>query len=1242
MATKQNFMTYTDARALIQTIEPKLKSADEYKSWVKENNMIGTLPIDPSNVYFKTLEWDGWDSYLGIEFRSRVIRGCAKPYMSYEEAHNFIMTHNLKNSTEFFTWVKTSDDVPETLPRSPASYYSESGWNGWKLFLGTAREYISYIDAVKLISQYQGDDKPISCKEYKRWRNSNNLQDVLPSHPEEFYQLTNDWNGWKPFLGTNFIPLDEAMALVQSIGLQSSAEFTEWASSPEFPLNFPKAPLTAYKKEWKSIGGWGGFLNNGSRCMMEIDWDSYEDAKYKVQQAGIKSTKQFREWKDRPLTVPSNPVLYYTDSFLGWDDFFGKIKPMSFDAAKEFVRIHGFNCKREFDNFKRSGKLPPDFPKLPDITYKHDGWNGWQDFLCSYNRWTPDSMLTFIKSLRPVLRNLNPAEQYAILEQGGFLQAVTKFSNSTHITAFIQDLVNATGVFDESTTIDFSNNDTILTQPVDDTIQRITDISDFADSTEFGNLPQLTVSDTISTLELLQSASIKKTSTDEDAVEFLINSRINQLWNNLLNSGDSDIKSEIAILDSYSNNTYDYATTFKTRFLEQYTGATNLVTPEGYNFNKGNGIIEPNLMQKFVAYMLMSKKRFGNWSGTGAGKTLGAILASRTINANLTVIIALNNTLARYDSTGKLTGGWAHEIKTAFPNSNVIIKDKNFSLSTTQPNYLLLNYESFQTLPAIRLVKSLMTNRIDMIVLDEVHRTKKRDKTQESKRRILINTLIKEATNNNPDCHLLAMSATPVINELSEAVSLLEMITNEQYDDLKTKPTIHNALNIHKHLVLNGIRYKPSYETMHVTQTTPPINVDSLQLAKNLKELGKQILPVEKLLLEYKLEEITKHCKPGTIVYSHFVDEIFDILKDHLTNNGFTVGTFNGKDKTGLDLFLNKQVDVLLGSSAIATGVDGLQNVCDKMIIVTLPWTNADFEQLVGRIYRQGSNFKTIEIVIPQLILNTNDISWSWDEQRLGRINYKKTLADSAVDGVIPEGNLMSESELLKESMTALDKWINRIENNDIYSITRDELEIPDMPEDEETIRNRTLTDFSQMNQKINTSNSSTVHQNLLEDPSDFYKYHELYTKARQTWSEIPYKVIAGKLNKRKDWTVADFGCGENLLSKEISNTTYAFDHVAIDDTVTACDMTNTPLKDNQVDVAVFSLSLMSKNWKDYLLEAHRVIKPAGYLFIAETVTHNDNHDYKQAIQDAGFMFCNTTTTSQCGTFVYIDAMKPL
>jgi len=48
-------------------------------------------------------------------------------------------------------------------------------------------------------------------------------------------------------------------------------------------------------------------------------------------------------------------------------------------------------------------------------------------------------------------------------------------------------------------------------------------------------------------------------------------------------------------------------------------------------------------MQKFVAYKVKTDKFFCNFSGTGAGKTLSAVLASRVIDSKMTVIVCPND-----------------------------------------------------------------------------------------------------------------------------------------------------------------------------------------------------------------------------------------------------------------------------------------------------------------------------------------------------------------------------------------------------------------------------------------------------------------------------------------------------------------------------------------------------------------------------------------------------------------------
>lgn len=189
------------------------------------------------------------------------------------------------------------------------------------------------------------------------------------------------------------------------------------------------------------------------------------------------------------------------------------------------------------------------------------------------------------------------------------------------------------------------------------------------------------------------------------------------------------------------------------------------------------------------------------------------------------------------------------------------------------------------------------------------------------------------------------------------------------------------------------------------------------------------------------------------------------------------------------------------------------------------------------------------------------------------------------------------------------------------------------------------LGEFSEMNKKWNTSNSNTNHKRYKKDNTEWKKYHSLYSKAREKWTEIPYVEISKKLKERPEWIIGDFGCGENLLSKEIKNKVLAFDHVAIDDSVISCDLSCIPMDNDVLDVAVFSLALMYTNYDEYLKEANRLLKPMGLLMIAEPRNrwsddegNLDNDRIKTLLDTTGFRIMGDIRMTE--SFIYISGIK--
>jgi hypothetical protein len=242
------------------------------------------------------------------------------------------------------------------------------------------------------------------------------------------------------------------------------------------------------------------------------------------------------------------------------------------------------------------------------------------------------------------------------------------------------------------------------------------------------------------------------------------------------------------------------------------------------------------------------------------------------------------------------------------------------------------------------------------------------------------------------------------------------------------------------------------------------------------------------------------------------------------------------------------------------------------------------------------------------------------------------------MDGIIPEGLLPPKNKLMEDARKELEDWVKRLEENDVITFERESLKIPLEPRQIDYKRNQ-LGDFSEMNKKWSTQRSETTHTRLLENPEDWYYYHSLYREARKEWDEIPYEIIAEKISKRPDWIVGDFGCGENLLSSLISNRVHSFDHVAIDNSVIACDIKNVPLDDSSLDVVVLSLALMGSNSIEYLSEASRVLRPYGKIFICEPFNKMDGRE-ESFITEISNVGLSGYVSRRTEKFIYIDCEK--
>jgi hypothetical protein len=484
---------------------------------------------------------------------------------------------------------------------------------------------------------------------------------------------------------------------------------------------------------------------------------------------------------------------------------------------------------------------------------------------------------------------------------------------------------------------------------------------------------------------------------------------------------------------------------------------------------------------------------------------------------------------------------------------------------------------------------------------------------------------------------VLGMSATPVLNNLNEGKSLAELVTGLGHDDLKPQATIANCMALHRRLVTLGTRWLPDYRIGYEQEV---IRVDCSAYLPRIRALGNggAILALEQILTEARLPAIRERVVPKTLIYSHYVEGINRPLREALVVDGWRVGFYMGEDKTGLDGFLNGDVDVLIASSAIGTGVDGLQRVCNRLIVNILPWTAAEFEQLKGRIYRQGQTAETVTVVLPLTYAEVGDERWSWCEAKMARLDFKRSIADAAVDGVVPAGRLRTEAQAYQDLMG----WLARLDAGQVREVVRRPIAIPlpDEPETERSRRYARFGDFSRMNRSWNRVDSRVTHERLQARPEEWEHYHALYREARQDWPVVPFEEFISWAQKREGLVIGDFGCGEALVAAALHDrhTIHSFDHVAINEQVVACDMAHTPLSDASLDVALFSLSLMGANLGDYLREAHRCLRLDGHLHVFEATSRiRDLDQLSDALKILGF---DGRRVETAGSFTHVWANK--
>lgn len=365
----------------------------------------------------------------------------------------------------------------------------------------------------------------------------------------------------------------------------------------------------------------------------------------------------------------------------------GNKKLTTEEAIEEFKKMHGDKydySKVEYINAKSPiiirCKEHGEFLQTPDSHKRGSGCP-----TCNVG-WTKPKILEFLHSIENQdLLQMDAVELQMIINQGKLPETFRDLvfadeDNKENTLKALKERLEAeleSAEFEELSAKPESqeedwNQDEVETEDIEVNETRESEESDETDA-EIQKKKLLSLSDTNEDLHVLDHDLVS--SCDEETIEFLIQYKLRKIWNQVLNK-------EFSVKEFQAETGGANFTLLQKYFFDEYNEVLKYTPPVGYEFPYA-----PNLMQKLTVFRLLKHQQYGNWSGTGAGKTLSFILSSRSVDAKLILLIGLNSTI---EQLGK-------NILQAFPDSKVFTHYKlGQKFNRKNRNYLILNYDKFQ------------------------------------------------------------------------------------------------------------------------------------------------------------------------------------------------------------------------------------------------------------------------------------------------------------------------------------------------------------------------------------------------------------------------------------------------------------------------------------------------------------------------------------------------------------------
>src|SRR6266699_3533365 len=611
----------------------------------------------------------------------------------------------------------------------------------------------------------------------------------------------------------------------------------------------------------------------------------------------------------------------------------------------------------------------------------------------------------------------------------------------------------------------------------------------------------------------------------------------------------------------------------------------------------------------------------------GMGKS-ASFLAAVAVSGIRRVILLAPKTVA--DDTWADTRG---EIRKCLSHASIVrglreTLDAATSSSGTSPAFFVLHYEELLN---DEMVDRLTDERFDCLCIDEVHFVKQRGGQKETYRREALEKIRAAAQSS------IGLTGTPLVNELAEPLSLLQILSNNDpqfhYTRLNNR-RMSDIADVFEAVLPHIVRRRKKDVLLHLPLCdVRPVEIP-LQVQDDLLEqthtigmwpraqANNALAELRRIALEAKLPFIRKRAGSAQklLVLTYLRDEVAEAIYTDLYDFfPGQVDQINGtipkeQRKEILDAFRTSDgLRILVGTiGTIGVGLTlfdpDLEQTAHEIIVADLPYTAAEFDQGIARLHREGQKHR---VVVDVLLTTTNGLLHDGsplrtiDQRIWDLILGKRELSDVAIDG------MYSATDAATKVRKALHRWLKQIRETGIEPLVAKP-------------RPAELSAAQKWRGEIARLRGMSAAKADELFASAAYTSAFLDHLRTSSASQLAYQWLRAKLEYllRPDLCIVDMGCGLNPFAT-LPCHVIGLDRHGLPGQVKGKTEQHR-LPDASADVLIYSLSLYgtADDLRAYFTHARRILRGGGHLFIVEpgsTFTSEGQRRFISDLQQFGF-----------------------